>query len=173
MFPSELSLHDIIIDVISVSEWKQMICMYRRSAGTRTTQDTWLRFESKWCTIPLQTPQLVGSSPVQGSAFFNLCSASLASVIVLKALRWPVQGRQEGRSLRNSTLSPFTRCSLLPSAEAVGEEIEMQFNSEVSERTLKKQVRVTLSPTAKETWRKRGVYLKQISMLYTFWVPLT
>lgn len=170
MFASELSLHYIILNFISVSEWKQMISRFRSSAGTRTKQDTWLR-EIKWCMIQLQKSQLVGSSPVQGFAFLNLCSASLASVIVLKALRWPVQGRLEGQSPQNMTLSLFTSCSLLPSAEAVGEEMEMQFNADVGELTLKKQVRETLSPSAMETRRKICVYYKPVSTLYICCAP--
>lgn len=61
---------------------------------------------------------------VRASApFVNLASAS---IIVRTALGWTVQGSLEGWGTRNMTLSLFTSCSLLPSIEGAGEEIEMQ-----------------------------------------------
>ncbi len=49
---------------------------------------------------------------VRALAFFNLLSASPASIILLPALGWSVQGRLEGWSTQNMTLSLFTSCCL-------------------------------------------------------------
>lgn len=144
-FGSQLSRHYVIMDFISVSErgtgWS-----IHSSAGAHTktrylaewnqTVRTWFHqwnhrdYGPHWFDVFVWA--VIG---VRASACFNLLSAS---IIVLPALGWAVQGRLEGWSTQNMTLSLFTSCSLLPSIEGAGEEIEMWCNGTVAGLTLKK-----------------------------------
>lgn len=185
VFASELSLHYIITDFISVSErgkawsihssvgthakaeylaeWNQMVCTWFNHWNNRGWGPRWFKVVL-WAVI--------GG---RASYFFNLLSAFHASIIVLPALGWAVQGRLEVWSTQNMTLSLFTSCSLVPSIEGAGEEIEMQCNCVVAGLTLKKAFKWVTGDSKSHRKGNQGegevVYYKPIIMAYLCCVP--
>lgn len=163
---SELNLHYIIMDFFSASERGNGWWMYSY-AGTHTktgylgewnqivhvwfnhwNHRGWERHQFKVFMWPV--------SGMRASAFLNLLSGSLASIIVLPALGWSVQGRLEGWSTQNMTLSLFTSCSLLPSIVGAGEESERQCSGAVAGLTLKKHLKTSHSDNKSQQWRPGG-----------------
>lgn len=157
VFTSELSLNYIIIDFISVSQRGAGWSTHSSAgAGAKTgNQAEWNQIActgfNRWNHRGREPPRFeVSMWAVKGaraSAFFNLLSASHASIIVLPALGRAVQHRREGWSTQNMTLSLLSSCSLLPSIEGAGDEIEMKCNGAVAGLALKKR------PSNKSQWQ--------------------